>query len=65
MAEQLAGQWYATITGLGDFVPREMQTSTLQHIYDYNVMKFANGEMGAINGIGKGGELLHGNNQVE
>ena len=65
MAEQLAGQWYATITGLGDFVPREMQTSTLQHVYDYNVMKFANGEMGAINGIGKNGDLLHGNNQVE
>ncbi|HEX6501691.1 MAG TPA: non-lysosomal glucosylceramidase [Terriglobales bacterium] len=65
MAEQLAGQWYATITGLGDFVPREMQATTLQHVYDYNVMKFANGEMGAINGIGKNGEPLHGNNQVE
>ena len=65
MAEQLAGQWYATITGLGDFVPHEMQTSTLQHVYDYNVMKFAGGEMGAINGIGKDGEALHGNNQVE
>ncbi|HVO59323.1 MAG TPA: non-lysosomal glucosylceramidase [Terriglobales bacterium] len=65
MAEQLAGQWYATITGLGDFVPREMQATALQQVFEYNVMKFANGEEGAINGISKDGELLHGNNQVE
>jgi len=24
-ADQLAGQWYANMTGLGDLVPREMQ----------------------------------------
>jgi non-lysosomal glucosylceramidase len=65
MAEQLAGAWYADLTGLGDLVPPEMQRSALQHVYDYNVMKFQNGEMGAINGIGKNGELLHDNNQVE
>ena len=65
MAEQLAGQWYASITELGDFVPRDLQIKTLQHVYDYNVMKFGNGEMGALNGIGKNGEPLHGNNQVE
>jgi non-lysosomal glucosylceramidase len=65
MAEQLAGQWYANLTGLGDLVPPEMRKSALQHVYDYNVMKFNNGTMGAINGIGKHGELLHDNNQVE
>jgi non-lysosomal glucosylceramidase len=65
MAEQLAGQWYANITGLGDLVPSSMRRSTLQHVYDYNVMKFQNGEMGAINGIGAQGQLLHDNNQVE
>ena len=65
MAEQLAGQWYANLTGLGDLVPLEMRRSALQHIFDYNVMKFNHGEMGAINGIGKEGQLLHDNNQVE
>src|SRR5262249_52043954 len=28
-ADQLAGQWYANMTGLGDIVPREMQLSAL------------------------------------
>jgi non-lysosomal glucosylceramidase len=65
MAEQLAGQWYANLTGLGDLVPVEMRRSALQHVFDYNVMKFNNGEMGAINGISKDGQLLHDNNQVE
>jgi non-lysosomal glucosylceramidase len=65
MAEQLAGQWYANITGLGDLVPPLMRRSALQHVYDYNVMKFHNGEMGAINGMGADGQLLHDNNQVE
>ena len=65
MAEQLAGQWYANLTGLGDLVPVEMRRSALQHVFDYNVMKFSGGEMGAINGIGADGQLLHDNNQVE
>jgi len=65
MAEQLAGQWYANLTGLGDLVPVEMRKSALQHVYDFNVMKFNGGEMGAINGMGAHGELLHDNNQVE
>ena len=65
MAEQLAGQWYANLTGLGDLVPRSMRRSALQHVFDYNVMKFHDGEMGAINGVGADGQLLHDNNQVE
>lgn len=65
MAEQLAGQWYANLSGLGDLVPAAMRHSALQHVYDYNVMKFQGGEMGAINGIGADGQLLHDNNQVE
>lgn len=56
MAEQLAGQWYANLTGLGDLVPKEMRRSALQHVFDFNVMKFGNGEMGAINGEGADGE---------
>jgi non-lysosomal glucosylceramidase len=65
MAEQLAGQWYATLTGLGDLVPREMQRSALQHVYEYNVMKLANGTMGALNGISANGELLKDDEQTE
>lgn len=29
-ADQLAGQWYANMTELGDLVPREMQMSALK-----------------------------------
>jgi non-lysosomal glucosylceramidase len=65
MAEQLAGQWYANLTGLGDLVPAAMQRSALKHVFDYNVMKFQNGTMGAINGIGSDGSALHENEQVE
>ena len=65
MAEQLAGQWYANLTGLGDLVPANMRRSALQHVFDYNVLKFQNGTMGAVNGIGAGGEILHENEQVE
>jgi non-lysosomal glucosylceramidase len=64
-ADQLAGQWYANMTGLGDLVPREMQVKALKKIFDFNVMKFANGEMGAVNGIGADGHALHSNEQVE
>jgi non-lysosomal glucosylceramidase len=65
-ADQLAGQWYATLTGLGDIVPPAMQKSALKKIYDFNVMKFANGEMGAVNGIAPDGSLIQqkGNQQV-
>jgi len=65
MAEQLAGQWYANLTGLGDMVPVDLRRSALQRVFDYNVMKFQNGTMGAVNGIGANGELLHENEQVE
>jgi non-lysosomal glucosylceramidase len=57
-ADQLAGQWYANLTGLGDIVPREMQLATLKKIFDFNVMKFGNGEMGAINGMAPDGAIL-------
>ena len=65
MAEQLAGQWYASLTGLGDLVPKDMRLSALHKVYDTNVRKFARGEMGAVNGIAADGTLLHGNGQIE
>lgn len=65
MAEQLAGQWYATLTGLGDLVPLNMRKSALQKVFDYNVMKFNNGEMGALNGMGADGQILTENEQTQ
>jgi len=64
-ADQLAGQWYANMTGLGDLVPRDMQLKALQKIYDFNVMKFANGEMGAVNGMAPDGSIIKTNEQVQ
>jgi non-lysosomal glucosylceramidase len=64
-ADQLAGQWYAGMTGLGDVVPREMQLKALKKIFDLNVMKFGGGNFGAVNGIAADGSLLHSNEQVE
>ena len=64
-ADQLAGQWYANMTGLGDIVPREMQLSALKKIFAFNVMKFADGTMGAVNGIAPDGTLVKTNEQVE
>jgi non-lysosomal glucosylceramidase len=53
------------MTGLGDLVPREMQRSALSKIYDNNVMKFAKGEMGAVNGIAADGTIIRTNEQVQ
>jgi non-lysosomal glucosylceramidase len=64
-ADQLAGQWYADMTGLGDIVPREMRRSALKKIYNFNVLKFANGSMGAVNGIAPDGSLVKTNEQVQ
>jgi non-lysosomal glucosylceramidase len=57
-ADQLAGQWYANLTGLGDIVPYVMQQSALKKIFDFNVMKFGHGEMGAANGMAPDGSIL-------
>ncbi len=65
MAEQLAGQWYAGLTGLGDLVPKDMRVSALHKVYDTNVRQFAHGEMGAVNGIGPDGTALHTNTQID
>lgn len=64
MAEQLAGQWYANLTRLGEIVPKKMRLSALKRVYDYNVMLFGNGQEGAVNGIGPNGEALDQNPQV-
>ncbi len=62
-ADQLAGQWYARMSGLGDLVPMDMQRKALKKIFDFNVMKFGKGEMGAVNGIGADGKIIHNDNE--
>jgi non-lysosomal glucosylceramidase len=57
-ADQLAGQWYANMLGLGDLVPHEMQVSAAKKIFAVNVMKFAEGQMGAANGMNADGSPI-------
>lgn len=57
-AEQLAGQWYANMTGLGNLVPMDMQKKALKKVFDFNVMKFGKGEMGAVSGMAANGHII-------
>ena len=65
MADQLAGQWYANLTHLGDIVPANMRVSALKKIYEFNVMKFGDGDMGALNGMGADGRVQTDNEQIQ
>ena len=63
-ADQLAGQWYANLTGLGDVVPHAMQVSAAKQVFEVNVMKFGGGEMGAANGMSADGAIIRDNEQA-
>ena len=63
-ADQLAGQWYANMTGLGDLVPPQMQVAAAKKIYAFNVMKFGDGQMGAANGMSVDGSIIRDNEQA-
>jgi non-lysosomal glucosylceramidase len=65
MADQLAGQWYANLTGLGDLVPARMRQSAMRKVFDYNVKKYAGGGLGALNGMSADGTPLTINEQVQ
>ncbi len=51
MADMLAGQWFSKSCGLPDVIPTEHARKSLEKIFSYNVLKFKNGECGAINGM--------------
>jgi non-lysosomal glucosylceramidase len=51
MADQLAGQWYADATGLGDVLPPDRVATALRTIHRMNVCGFMSGRMGAVNGV--------------
>ena len=57
MADQLAGQWYADATGLGDVVAPDRVERALRTIHAMNVAGFAGGEMGAVNGVRPDGSV--------
>jgi non-lysosomal glucosylceramidase len=57
MADQLAGQWYADATGLGDLVAPARVDRALRTIFERNVCGFAGGEMGAVNGVRPNGDV--------
>jgi non-lysosomal glucosylceramidase len=57
MADQLAGQWYADATGLGDLVSPDRILTALRTIYGSNVLGFGGGHMGAVNGIRPDGSI--------
>jgi len=57
MADQLAGQWYADATGLGDLVSPDRIVTALHTIYEANVLGFGGGDMGAVNGIRPDGSI--------
>jgi non-lysosomal glucosylceramidase len=57
MADQLAGQWYADVCGLGDLVDPDRVITSLRTIHARNVCGFENGRFGAVNGIRPDGSL--------
>jgi non-lysosomal glucosylceramidase len=50
MADQLAGQWWADATGLGDIAPAANVDAALRTLFERNVRGFGDGWMGAVNG---------------
>ncbi|MCS6962477.1 MAG: non-lysosomal glucosylceramidase [Thermoflexus sp.] len=63
MADQLAGQWYADLTGLPPIVPEPHILQAFRTIYDYNVRRFAEGRRGAVNGMRPDGTVDRCSNQ--
>jgi len=56
-ADQLAGQWYTASAGLPSLFDDSKIRSSLQKIYDFNVMKVKGGRMGAVNGMHPSGKV--------
>ena len=56
MADQLAGHWYARACGLPPVISPTRARSVLSTIYDWNVLRFNEGRMGAVNGMRPDGQ---------
>ncbi len=64
MADQLAGQWYADLTGLPAIVPEERIPQVLRTVYEFNVCRFGDGRLGAVNGMRPDGTVDTSSNQA-
>ncbi|KAK4750952.1 hypothetical protein SAY87_004434 [Trapa incisa] len=56
-ADQLAGQWYTFSSGLPSLFDENKIRTTLQKIYEFNVMRVKGGKMGAVNGMHPNGKV--------
>jgi non-lysosomal glucosylceramidase len=65
MADQLAGQWYADVTGLGDLVRPARVEAALRTIHARNVLGFAGGRSGAVNGTRPDGSVDRSSEQSQ
>ncbi|KAK6725670.1 hypothetical protein RB195_004159 [Necator americanus] len=60
MADQLCGVWFLQSVSphlAAEVLPVQMVRSSLKMIYDYNVCSFADGKMGAVNGMRPDGRV--------
>ncbi|KJH46851.1 hypothetical protein DICVIV_07088 [Dictyocaulus viviparus] len=60
MADQLCGVWFLQSVSphlAADILPNHMVRAALNTIYNYNVCRFANGKMGAVNGMQPDGRV--------
>jgi non-lysosomal glucosylceramidase len=65
MADQLAGQWYADMTGLGDLVAPDRIITALRTIHRLNVVEYGDGLLGAVNGMRPDGRVDTSSEQSE
>jgi len=60
MADQLAGYWYRKLQDKNEdqpFLDKDKVNCCLKTIFEHNVMKFCDGNMGAVNGMLTSGEI--------
>jgi non-lysosomal glucosylceramidase len=65
MADQLVGQWYADVCGLGDLVAPDRVESALRRVFELNVCAFGDGRMGAVNGMRPDGTVDRSSEQSQ
>jgi len=65
MADQLVGQWYADVCGLGDLVPADHVRSALSRVFELNIGGFGDGWLGAVNGMRPDGTVDRSSEQSQ
>jgi non-lysosomal glucosylceramidase len=65
MADQLVGQWFADVSGLGELVAPDRVRSALRRIFELNVLDFGDGLRGAVNGMRPDGTIDRSSEQSQ